>query len=64
MTQEQLDVLDELALEISACDDPAEREELENTLCVCRELAYGVAEGIIECKEDENGELMFFSPQA
>ena len=61
MTQEQLEVLEELEREIELCDDSVELGELERTLDVCHELIYGIAEGIVECEEDEKGELMFFS---
>lgn len=59
MSEAQLEVMDDLALEISACSDPAEKEELERTLKVCREITYGLAEGMIEAEEDEHGELKF-----
>lgn len=53
-------VMDELALEISACNDPEEKAELERTRNVCHEIAYGLAEGMIEAEEDEDGELHFY----
>lgn len=63
MSQEQLEVIEELEREIDLCTDAVELAELERTLSVCRELIYGIAEGIIECEEDEQGELMFFSTE-
>lgn len=60
MTEEQLAVIDELALEISCCSDPEEKAEFERTLEVCREVSYGLAEGIISCEEDPDGELLYF----
>lgn len=59
VTQEQTEVMEELALEIEHCSDPEEKAEFERTLKVCREMAYAVAEEMIYCTETDEGELTF-----
>lgn len=56
--------MDELALEISCAEDPEEKAELEHTLSVCREMAYAMAEGLITCEVDPDGELRYFPASA
>jgi hypothetical protein len=58
LTQDQLEVLEELEREIECATDPAEKEEYERTFTVCREFAYGLAEGMITVEEIE-AELHF-----
>lgn len=64
LSQETLEVMDELALEISCAEDPEEKAELEHTLSVCREMAYAMAEGLITCEVDPDGELRYFPASA
>lgn len=61
MSKEQLEVIEELELEIDCCHDPEEKAEYERTLDVCRELAYGLAEGMIEAFECDDGEITYFA---
>jgi hypothetical protein len=64
VSEERLAVLDQLALDISASDDPEEKAELERTLVICREIAYALTEGIIKAEFDPDGDLRFASADA
>ena len=58
MSKDQLEVLEELEREIECATDPEECAEYERTLTVCKELAYGLTEGLFTAEEIK-GELYF-----
>lgn len=58
MSQEQLEVMEELEREIECCTDPDEKAEYERTLTVCREVSYALAEGRVTA-EEIGGEVFF-----
>lgn len=59
MSQDQLEVMEALRMEIEHASDPGEKAEYERTLKVCEEVAYGLAEGLITAEEC-GGEIHFF----
>lgn len=53
---ECMEAIYDLQLEISVTPEGPEREELERTLTVCREIIYMTAEGFFEIEEIDDGD--------